>query len=109
MQYADAHQVELGPSIHLAFQVLQPVDLALDLAATPGRDERGSYGPQVGFEPGREALQVRHRAGACLGQPAVEPIEVAVAHEAEQPQRQVARCSNGRLDATERFDEAPPV
>lgn len=54
----DAQQVELGTAIPPAPEVLQPVDLALDLPAAPGRIEGGAHGWQAGFEPGGEALQV---------------------------------------------------
>ena len=43
------------------------------------------------------------------GQPAIETVEVAVAHEAKQPKRQLTCRGDRRLNTAERLDEALPV
>ena len=63
----------------------------------------------TGFEADREALPLGHRAGARLKHPAIETVEVTVAHEADKLMSQTTRLSDGWLDAAKCLDEAPPV
>jgi len=109
VQDTDAQQVELGTAIHLALEVLEPVDLAFDLTAAPGRTEGGTHGRQVGLETDGEALQVGRCVRTRLRQPAIEALGIAVSHQAEQAQRQFTRDSNRRLDGAEDLHELMPV
>jgi hypothetical protein len=83
VQDADAQQIELGTTIHLALEVFEPVDLAFDLTAAPGRTEGVTHGRQIGPEPGGEALQVGCCARVRLGQSAVEALTIMVSRQAD--------------------------
>src|SRR5215472_2127925 len=53
-----AEKVEAGAAIHLAFDHLDPVDVALDRAGAVGQGQAVAHGGVVLLEPGGEGVQV---------------------------------------------------
>lgn len=109
MQDEDAHQVELGTAVHLALEVFELVDLAFDLTAASGRAKDGVHSLQVGLEARGEALQVGRSAKTRPRQPAVEALEITVAHQAVQAQCQLARNGDCGFEPAQGLHEPLPV
>lgn len=70
-EHPAAPQVEIGPSVHLPLDDLEPVDLALDLAVAPRLGKSGTHRVLIVPETGGER---RQGAGLRLAQPTVERI-----------------------------------
>lgn len=57
MQHSLAEQVELGSTIHAAFDQLEAVDLPFNVAVAPGLGDRRAHGLLILTEPGNEATE----------------------------------------------------
>ena len=73
---AFAEQGESGAAVHLAFEHLDPVDVAFDLAGAIGQGQAVEDGLVVAVEPGDEGAQVRLVVGAGPGDPGVQLLPV---------------------------------
>src|SRR4051794_27357043 len=71
-QYAMAEQIEAGATVHLAFDQLEPGDLALRLATAPGCGDCGADRGAVLLQPSRKGLHSAHAGPARVGEPGVQ-------------------------------------
>ena len=71
-QNGSSQQVEVGLAITLPSQHLEPVDLALSLAAAPGFNERGAHRGAVLLQRCGERLDGANAARAHLGELSVQ-------------------------------------
>src|SRR3954468_22455115 len=83
-----AQQVELGATIHVALDRLEPVDLTLDGTVAPGQRQGRPHGIDVLQQAPGEATQAR---GLSRIQPWVERGRVALAHEPGEAVGEVCR------------------
>ena len=74
-------QIELGTAKHLAFEHLQAVNLALHRAGTPGQGDPGFDGLIVIADPLRTPLQGCEGNLRRPGQPGIQLLRRALAHE----------------------------
>src|SRR3982750_4899460 len=71
-EHALAEQVEAGATVHLPLDQLEPSDLALGLAAAPGRRERRPDCSTVLLPPSRKGLESADPRPPGVGQPGVQ-------------------------------------
>jgi len=74
-------QIEFGTAKHLAFAPLQAVNLALHRAVTPGQGDPGFDGLIVITDPLRKPLQGCEGTVRRPGQPGIQRLRPALAHE----------------------------
>ena len=72
-----AEQGEAGSAVHLAFDHLDPVDVAFDFAGAVGQGEAVGDGLLVGADPGGEGAQAGLVVGFDRGEPVVELLFAA--------------------------------
>ena len=78
---APLEQLECGTAKHLAFKHLQAVHLALHRAVTPGPGDPGFNGLIVIADPLRQPLQGCEGTVRRPGQPGIQRLRRALAHE----------------------------
>jgi hypothetical protein len=74
-------QIEFGTAKHLALEHFQAVDMALHGAGTPGQGDPGSDGLIVVAESLRKPLQGCEGTVRRPGQPGIQLVRLAFAHE----------------------------
>jgi hypothetical protein len=79
-EYAFSEQVQAGAAEHLAFEHLEPVDVALDRPGAVGQGEAGAHGVEVAAQVGGEGGQGWKGVVFDGGDPGVEPVAVAAGH-----------------------------
>jgi hypothetical protein len=95
---AAGEQIEVRPTIHLAFQHFQAIDMALHRAARPGQGHPGCDGGIVVAEPTRKASYGFQRTRTRPLQPRIQGLRLALAHEVGKVLREVDRLGDfGRL------------
>ena len=81
IHHAQAQEVEAGSAVHLAFDELEPMDLAFDVTLGPGQFESCAHGVDVSFHARGEACQ---GGVSCSFQPSLQRIQAAFAKDAEE-------------------------
>src|SRR5262249_30865581 len=88
-QEAAAEEIEARAAKHVAFQHLQPVDVPLDRAGTPGQGHPGFDRLIVLLEPARKALEGLQRTGRRAREPGIEALRLPLADEGCKVLREV--------------------
>ena len=81
---APSKQIELGASVHLAFEQFESVDLPFDLTLAPWELESGSNGRIVPPEAFCEPAQLWDPTGLRAGDPSVKGIAATLAQEVKE-------------------------
>src|SRR5215470_13323336 len=84
MQHPQAQQIDVGPSIHLAFEQLESRDLSFNLPSTPRFSESSLNCWELSFQPVSKALQLLIRAAFGPLQPGKECLAVALTNQAHK-------------------------
>src|SRR5947209_10535631 len=79
-EYAFSEQVQAGAAEHLAFEHLEPVDVALDRPGAVGQGQAVADGVEVAAQVGGECCQRRQGVVLDGGDPRIEPVAVAAGH-----------------------------
>jgi Transposase, Mutator family len=79
-EYAFSQQFQAGAAEHLAFEHLEPVDVALDRSGAVGQGQAVADGAEVAAQVGGEGSQGRQGVVFDGGDPRVEAVAVAAGH-----------------------------
>jgi hypothetical protein len=97
-----AREIETGATVHAPLDQLEAVDLPLDGAVAPGRDDGGAHGWPVLPEPGDEAAEIGR---GCSFQPRRQPGGIVLAQEVGEGASILGGLLQLRRGAAERFGE----
>jgi hypothetical protein len=96
-QETTAQEIETCPAKHLPLQHFQPRDVAFNGAVAPRKGDPSLDCRIVVTEPLREALHSRQCARRRTGEPAIQAVRLAGAHEVGELPRQGDRLREIRL------------
>jgi hypothetical protein len=66
VEHTQSQQIELSPTVHLAFDEFQPVDVTFDLSIAPGLNHRRSDRQEILPNASGKSAQCGHWAVSCL-------------------------------------------
>jgi hypothetical protein len=79
-EYAFSQQVQAGAAEHLAFEHLEPVDVAFDWSGTVGQGQAVADGVEVAAQVTGECCQRRQGVVLDGGDPGIQAVAVAACH-----------------------------
>jgi len=95
MQETSSEQVEVGATVHGAFDQFEAVHVAPDLAVTPAEEERGEHRVVIPAQARRKGPDLRAFGRGEQASGAVTSCEASICTKAAATRR--ASCSGGQL------------
>lgn len=107
VQHADSQEIEASPTVHLALQGLESVDVPLRLTIAPRQFESRLHRGQIRLQSLSKCPQVAWAVGCqSSGQPSVEFVGLPVSHHIHKSCSKIASDSIFRAEHLKVFNKS---